>query len=181
MKRYQGSYLSYFFMYIFYYLLMALFSGLISVYLMDKGYKAIEVSFVVSCSFILSMITQLFIGSLNDRFDRRKVNALLLMISSVFGFVFIYVNNIYGIAIVYSIVLALVSGVNPIIERMATVSKHAYGLIRIGGTIGYATGSQLSSVIYNLISPKAMYIFFSLSMIICVILIIVIIKGVDVK
>lgn len=84
MKRYQGSYLSYFFMYIFYYLLMALFSGLISVYLMDKGYKVIEVSFVVSCSFILSMLTQPFIGSLNDRFDKRKVNALLLMISSVF-------------------------------------------------------------------------------------------------
>ena len=45
-------------MYMFYYLSMALFSGLISVYLMDKGYKASDVSFVVSCSFILSMITQ---------------------------------------------------------------------------------------------------------------------------
>lgn len=37
MKKYQGSYLSYFLMYMFYYLSMALFSGLISVYLMDKG------------------------------------------------------------------------------------------------------------------------------------------------
>lgn len=47
-------------MYMFYYLSMALFSGLISVYLMDKGYKASEVSFVVACSYILSMITQPF-------------------------------------------------------------------------------------------------------------------------
>jgi OHS family lactose permease-like MFS transporter len=51
----KGSYLSYFLMYMFYYLSMALFSGLISVYLMDKGYSASQVSFVVSCSFILSM------------------------------------------------------------------------------------------------------------------------------
>ena len=48
MKRYQGSYLSYFFMYMFYYLSMALFSGLISVYLMDKGYKATEVAFDIT-------------------------------------------------------------------------------------------------------------------------------------
>ncbi len=37
MKKYQGSYLSYFLMHMFYYLSMALFSGLISIYLMDKG------------------------------------------------------------------------------------------------------------------------------------------------
>ena len=56
---------------------------------------------------------------------------ILLVISSVFGFVYILVNNIYLIAIVYSVVLALLNGINPIIERMATVSKHKYGLIRI--------------------------------------------------
>lgn len=97
---------------------------------MDKD-KASEVSLVVSCSYILSMITQPFIGNLCDRYDKKKVNMILLVISSVFGFVYILVNNIYLIAIVYSVVLALLNGVNPIIERMATVSKHKYGLIRI--------------------------------------------------
>lgn len=168
MKKYEGSYLSYFLMYMFYYLSMALFSGLISVYLMDKGYKASEVSFVVSCSYILSMITQPFIGNLCDRYDKKKVNMILLVISSVFGFIFILVNNIYLIAIVYSVVLALLNGVNPIIERMATVSKHKYGLIRIWGTIGYASGSQLSGIIYRYISPNAMFLFFVISILLCV-------------
>ncbi|MCQ5062572.1 hypothetical protein NE542_12175 [Faecalibacillus intestinalis] len=39
------------------------------------------------------------------------------------------VHNIYLIAIVYSVVLALLNGINPIIERMVTVSKHKYGFI----------------------------------------------------
>ena len=169
MKKYQGSYLSYFLMYMFYYLSMALFSGLISVYLMDKGYKASDVSLVVSCSFILSMITQPFIGNLCDRYDKKKVNGILLAISGVFGIIFILANNIYMIAIVYSAVLAILNGVNPIIERMATVSKHKYGLIRIWGTIGYASGSQVSGLIYRYISPEAMYLFFVAGMVLCVI------------
>lgn len=168
MKKYEGSYLSYFLMYMFYYLSMALFSGLISVYLMDKGYKASEVSFVVSCSYILSMITQPFIGNLCDCYDKKKVNMILLAISSIFGVIFILVNNIYLIAFIYSVVLALLNGVNPIIERMATVSKHKYGLIRIWGTIGYASGSQLSGIIYRYISPNAMFLFFVISILLCV-------------
>lgn len=159
MKKYQGSYLSYFLMYMFYYLSMALFSGLISVYLMDKGYKASDVSLVVSSSFILSMITQPFIGNLCDRFDKKIVNGILLSIAGIFGVIFIFVNHIYMIAFVYSLVLAILNGVNSIIERMATVSSHKYGLIRIWGTIGYASGSQLSGLIYRYISPEAMYVF----------------------
>lgn len=167
MKKYQGSYLSYFLMYMFYYLSMALFSGLISVYLMDKGYKASDVSLVVSCSFILSMITQPFIGNLCDRYDKKRVNGILLAIAGVFGILFVLVNNIYLIALIYSIALAILNGVNPIIERMATVSKHKYGFIRIWGTIGYASGTQVSGLIYRYISPEAMYLFFVLGMILC--------------
>ena len=167
MKKYQGSYFSYFLMYMFYYLSMALFSGLISIYLMDKGYKASDVSLVVSCSFILSMITQPFIGNLCDRYDKKKVNGILLAIAGVFGVLFVLVDNIYLIALIYNIVLAILNGVNPIIERMATVSKHKYGLIRIWGTIGYASGTQVSGLIYRYISPEAMYLFFVLGMVLC--------------
>ena len=69
------------------------------------------------------------ISDLCDRYDKKKVNMILLVISSIFGFSFILVHNIYLIAIVYSVVLALLNGINPIIERMVTVSKHKYGFI----------------------------------------------------
>ena len=62
LKCYKNSYLSHFLMYNFYYLSWALFSALISVYLMDRGFKASDVSLVVSASFLTSMITQPIIG-----------------------------------------------------------------------------------------------------------------------
>ena len=49
-KHYKNSYLSYFLMYFFFFFCLAFFSGFISVYLMDQGYSASQVSFVVSCS-----------------------------------------------------------------------------------------------------------------------------------
>ena len=112
--------------------------------------------------------TRPFISDLCDRYDKKKVNMILLVISSIFGFSYILVHNIYLIAIVYSVVLALLNGINPIIERMATVSKHKYGLIRIWGTIGYASGSQLNGIVYRYISPSAMFLFFVVSILICV-------------
>lgn len=59
-------------MYNFYYLSWALFSALISVYLMNKGFKASDVSIVVSVSFLTSMITQPIIGSLNEKKNIKK-------------------------------------------------------------------------------------------------------------
>ena len=67
--KYKNSYLSYFLMYNFYYLSWALFSALISVYLMGKGFRASEVSFVVSASFLASMVIQPVIGAWNDRYE----------------------------------------------------------------------------------------------------------------
>lgn len=58
-RRYQNSYLSYFLMYNFYYLSWALFSALISVYLMDQGFLASQVSLVVSSSYLTSLVTSL--------------------------------------------------------------------------------------------------------------------------
>ena len=51
LERYKNSYLSYFLMYNFYYLSWAIFSALISIYLLDKGFKANQFSLVVSTSF----------------------------------------------------------------------------------------------------------------------------------
>lgn len=59
LKHYHDSYLSYFLMYFFFFFSLEFFSGFISVYLMDQGYSASQVSFVVSCSYILSVIVHL--------------------------------------------------------------------------------------------------------------------------
>ena len=94
LKHYHDSYLSYFLMYFFFFFSLAFFSGFISVYLMDQGYSASQVSFVVSCSYILSVIVQPFIGKLNDQYESRYVNSILLLTAAIMGIIFIQMEQI---------------------------------------------------------------------------------------
>lgn len=167
--HYKNSYFSYLLMYFFYFFSLAVFSGYISVYLMDKGYHASQVSMVVSCSFILSMIIQPIVGYFNDHYSQKRLNMLILLLAAVLGIIFIYAQNIYMIALIYSLALGLFNAANPVIENMATLSRFSYGKIRIWGTIGYAVASKISGVIYDDISPEAMYAFFTIGLILCVI------------
>ncbi len=167
-QRYQNSYLSYFFMYNFYYLSWALFSALISVYLMGMGFKASEVSLVVSASFLISLITQPIIGKWNDQYNLKKVNTILFMIAIAGSLVFMLSRSLIMIMISYSVVLMSINGVNPIMEKIATASPYQYGKIRIWGTIGYALGSQLAGILYDRISPQAIFIVFVFTMFLCI-------------
>ena len=169
LKHYHDSYLSYFLMYFFFFFSLAFFSGFISVYLMDQGYSASQVSFVVSCSYILSVIVQPFIGKLNDQYESRYVNSILLLTAAIMGIIFIFLKNIYLIAFAYSLVLAITNGTNPIIERMAILSRFKYGSIRVWASIGYAIATIISGFIYKNIGPYSLYIFFALGELLCVI------------
>lgn len=169
LERYKNSYLSYFLMYNFYYLSWAVFSALISVYLLDKDFKASEVSLVVSTSFLTSMIFQPVIGMFSDRYDVKKVNFVLFTLSGIGGLAFMFASSLITITIGYSFVLTLINGTNPVMEKIASSSPYQYGKIRIWGTIGYATGSWLAGMIYQLISPSAIFICFIITMILCII------------
>ena len=165
--RYKNSYLSYFFMYMFYYLSMALCSGLISIYLTYKGYAAMHVSFVTSSALIVSIIVQPWIGNLCDQFNKRKVSITLLILASAFGILFIQATNIYWMALFYSLALGCMNGCNPVIEKTATLSRFPYAAIRIWGSIGYATGIKVSGLIIQYLSPESIYYFYSAGVLIC--------------
>ena len=169
LERYKNSYLSYFLMYNFYYLSWAVFSALISVYLLDKDFKASEVSLVVSTSFLTSMIFQPVIGMFSDRYDVKKVNFVLFTLAGIGGLAFMFASSLITITIGYSFVLTLINGTNPVMEKIASSSPYQYGKIRIWRTIGYAIGSWLAGMIYQLISPSAIFICFIITMILCII------------
>ena len=108
---YQNSYLSYFLMYNFYYLSWALFSALISVYLMNMGFRASDVSLVVSASFLTSLITQPIIGKWNDQYDMKVVNTILFVIAIIGAILFQvvagYLIDFYSCDIFYLILVLL--------------------------------------------------------------------------
>ena len=147
----------------------AMFSALISVYLMGKGYGASQVSLVVSASFLASMITQPFIGSLNDKYDFKKVNTAMFALAAVGGILFVLSQNLIMIMAAYSFVMILINGSNPVMEKVATAAPYDYGKIRIWGTIGYALGTQCAGLLYDRIAPEAIFVAFVFTMALCII------------
>lgn len=166
---YKNSYLSYLIMYAFYYLSWALFSAFISVYLLDQGYLASEVSLVVSMSYLSSMIAQPLIGIISERYGTKKVNIILFVLCAAGGAFFAFADNLISIMIGYSFVLMLLNGTNPVMEKIATASPYRYGSIRIWGTIGYSAGSQLAGMIYAFVSPRSVFLGFIATMLMTVI------------
>ena len=98
-------------MYNFYYLSWALFSALISVYLMNMGFRASDVSLVVSASFLTSLITQPIIGKWNDQYDLKVVNTILFVIAIIGAILFQviagYLIDFYSCDIFYLILVLL--------------------------------------------------------------------------
>lgn len=159
-RKFQNSYFAYFLMYNFYFLSYSLFSTLISVYMLDKGYSASQVSLVVSASFFSSMIVQPLMGILNDKIGIKKVTIYSFLLINIAAIFFMQANNLLLLTVWYSAVLMLVNGVNPVMDMLAARSPYTYGKIRIWGTFGYAMGSQLAGLIYKFISPQAIFIVF---------------------
>ena len=159
-KKFSNSYLAYFLMYNFYFLSNSLFSTLISVYMLDKGYTAGQVSIVVSASFFSSMLAQPIMGLLTDTLGIKRVSLISFFLIILGDIFFMEADNLWLLAIWYSFVLMLINGVGTVMDVLATQSPYKYGKIRIWGTIGYAVGSQLAGLIYKNISPQAIYLVF---------------------
>ena len=155
---YRNSYLAYFLVYNSYYLSWAMFSCLISVYLMGKGYKAADVSLVVSISYLTSLIAQPFVGELSDRYSVKKVNVISLILAMIGSALFVFSQNLILITINYALVLTVMNSICPAMEKIATASPYRYGKIRIWGTIGYAIGTQMAGLLYDFIAPSAIFV-----------------------
>ncbi|MGT2847331.1 MFS transporter [Streptococcus massiliensis] len=166
--RYRNSYFAYFLMYNFYFLSWSLFSTLISVYMMDKGFKATDVSIVVSVSFLTSMLAQPIIGNLVDRLGLKPVTLVSFVVVILGGIFFMNATSLWALIMGYSLVLTLINGINPVMDMLAAQSPFTFGKIRIWGTIGYALGAQLAGLIYKNIAPQAIFIVFLATMILSV-------------
>ncbi|MBF0580270.1 MFS transporter [Erysipelotrichaceae bacterium RD49] len=162
----KGSYFSYFLAFSFYYMGLSLFSALISVYLIGLGFSAGQASLVVSVSFLASMAVQPFIGTTADHYGSKQVSVWLFMGASLGGIVFLFCRSLWMLMAFYSLVMVLLNGANPIIEKMATNSPYAYGKIRVWGTIGAALGTQHAGYLYDRVSPSSIFIAFVVSMLI---------------
>ncbi len=157
----KNRYISYALMYATYNIAMALFAAIISIYLMGIGLSAVQVSLLISISSVSSMVSQPVIGFLQDRFSRKSVTVVMLLISAVTGIIFSRMRSFVPLIIFYSVTSLLMYGANPYIERLAAVCRdYSYKSMRIWGTVGYAVASQAAGIIYDRLSGGSNYYFY---------------------
>ena len=168
LAKYTNSYASYVILFFFYDLAFALFSALISVYLIGKGYSASQVSLLISAASLANMVTQPIIGNLTERFGMRPVNMVLFGASCFAAGLFVMAPNFAIIVIAYALMNLIMNGVNPVVERMATSSPYSYGSVRMWGSIGFAAGTQLTGLLYDHIAPVAPYVAFIFAMLLAI-------------
>ncbi len=119
----------------------------------DRGLSMTLVGLIILGAGLCSAVTQAFGGALSDRFGRRPI---LIMASSISIFLYSGLAVLIGIsAPVWAIAIAYVAGramltiARPVISAMVAdfTSKEklteAYGILRIGGNLGWAFGPAL--------------------------------------
>ncbi|MBF8969371.1 MULTISPECIES: MFS transporter [unclassified Streptococcus] len=159
-ERSASLYFRYFLMYTFFYLSWALFSAILSIYMLDLGYSASQVSLVVSVSFLTSVLSQPVLGYLNDRLGIKPVTLAGLGLALAGGIIFLLSKHLWGLVLGYSLAIMMINGINPVMDLLAARSPYKYGSIRVWGTIGYATGTQMAGILYQMIHPQAIYVTF---------------------
>jgi len=147
-------------LFIFYFLAMAALSSLISVYLTEIGKSGTEISFILIIASIIAIGIQALVGLTNERWSIRKSITIYLLVGAAISLLFFVTTDTWVIGFVYGLSNAIILGINPLFEGMATESHFRYGLIRLWGTIGYAAGQQVTGIIYDYIAPNSIFILF---------------------
>ena len=140
-----------------------LFTSLVSVFLLDQGNSAQQVSSVSAVALVASFFTVPWIGKITDKFGPKRVSCVLLVAASIAGLLFAFSKSLFLTGMLYSIVMICINTLHPIVEKQATQTDFSYGSVRIWGTIGNAIGTQLGGLIYEYGSPQFVYVIFSLA------------------
>ncbi len=137
-----------------------------SVFLLDQGYSALNVSIVSAAALITSFFAVPIIGKQMDIYGVKNARTLLLIISGISGFVFAFSKYLFLTGLLYCVVIICINTLHPIIEKQATQTDFNYGSVRIWGTLGNAVGTQLGGILYQYISPQFVYITFAFASVI---------------
>lgn len=168
--RYKESYLSYVVTFFFYYVCMAVFTSILSVYLTGIGKSNAEMSFILSASSLFGIVMIPIVGYLNDRIRKPKVIACVLIgVVAALGLLFSITRSTLALYLLDGCIMGLVTAVSPITERIAGGGRFRYGTVRVWGTVGYAISVQLCGILMQHADPSLIFVLFSASAVLSIV------------
>lgn len=162
----KGSYFYYALSNGMFYYSWGTFGAILSVYLAGIGCSATEISLVTSAAPLFAMVTQPLCGIIADKLKSPKLVGMgCMVLSAFFGLVFAYTKNYIFLFLFNGFAQGLIYGTVSLTDRLATASPYPFGTIRIWGSICYAIACQVTGIVYDYISPIAIYYIFVVSVV----------------
>ncbi|MBN2222025.1 MAG: MFS transporter [Vallitaleaceae bacterium] len=162
--NYYLGYVSYSGSLFFYYFSMGIFISILSLFLEEKNISTPNIAFIVSATAIFTVAIQPLIGVLSDFIPQTKRLLYFCTILTLFtGISFIYFRNVIILFVLNGLTQAIIISIMPLFDTMAEKSEYSYGSIRVWGSIGFAVSVQLAGIVYDVISPNAVFVMFSIS------------------
>lgn len=160
MKRLKGSYGSYAGTYFFYFFSLAVFSSsVLSVYLGSIGKDEVEISFIASASSLVSLGVVPLSGWLFDRVAHTKrLFSAFFAAAGLLGLVFALCRAVWILFLLNGLIAASINSLDPLNQKIASSSKYRYGTIRVWGTLGYATATQLGALVIDLRQARLVFL-----------------------
>ncbi|WP_044642786.1 MFS transporter [Risungbinella massiliensis] len=148
-----------------YFGLLALFIPFLPVYLAQQGLSVSQIGLVVGTGGFVTLITQPLWGLISDKTKTiRKVLLLLIILSSLFGYLLFDSNEFLWLVLFAMLVYFFLMPMDPLLESLnftvAEAKKISYGSIRTYGALGYAVLSLLTGYIMSYFGVNSVAILF---------------------
>lgn len=162
----KGSYLFYALSNGMFYYAWGTFGAILSVYLAGIGCNATEISLVTSAAPLFAMVTQPLCGIIADKLKSPKLVGMgCMVLSAISGLLFAYTKNYIFLFLFNGLAQGMIYGTVSLTDRLATASPYPFGTIRIWGSICYAIACQVTGLVYDYVSPTAIYYIFAASIV----------------
>jgi len=128
------------------YLPGAVSSVFLGIWLSEHGLPADQIGIINSIPMLCLLAVNMIIGRLADRAkDWRSVIVILSMLGAAVPFGLFFVNEFWGIMLVWSLVTVFTGSIPPIIDaatvRMTRRNGTDFGAVRAWATVGYVVGA----------------------------------------
>lgn len=153
-----------------FYFAWAMFASMITVYLAGESLSTSQISWITSASSLFAIISQPICGLIADKIQSPKLVSIACgTLAIMSGTFFAYTHSFLLLFLLNGLTQGFLNGLVILTDRLATACPYGYGGIRLWGSVAYATGAQVSGMIYQILFPQANYIIFGVSMLIMII------------
>lgn len=154
-----------------YFALLAMFIPFLPVYLGQQGLNPAQIGLIVGSGGIITIIAQPLWGMISDRTKTiRKVLLLLLLCSSVVGYMLFASTGYSELIILAMFVYFFLMPIDPLTEslnfRISEAAGVSYGSIRTYGALGYGVMALCSGYIMSYLGPHSLaYLFMGIGLV----------------